>query len=385
MRTYLIFILIALVHCFLTIFIQNNIDPIHYIAQNFFVLELIGRRIYFPSEALYFFDLGNLILIWLIGRSFFTKNASLIPPLVYAISPWSNYLVSGESFYVYLSFLVLVMSYGLFLIKSEKNSIGLILLGSTAVIALYSSFLMIVTIPVIFLLLIVSKNYSFSILKKAILIIVISTLPLFFLIYFHQVGFKNILSNEIQIFSDPGLINMVNKYQGDARQEGFGIFAKLAENKYIFYPEFILLKFTKQFTPSTFFTSQEKLLSFSFTSPIFFGFLLPFFYGLYKILKSPFLRKILIISSVLVIPSILSKHIVDLNRLVIFSPVVILIISYGLIEIYKQRKDRRIYLFLVLTISLVVLQLIVSLSDIHLREKARFVKYHGENYEIEKQ
>ncbi len=384
-KEYFLFIVILLAHSLFTIFLHNSIDPVHYIPQNFFVLELIEKRMIIPFEILFLLDMGNMVILWLIGKKVFHSKFSLIPPLVYAISPWSSYLVSGGSFYVYLSFLVLVMSYGLFLIKGEKRSTGLILLGSTAVVALYSSFLMMVIIPIIFLSLIISKIYALNIFKNAILILVISMVPLLLLIAVYQMGFKNIISNEIQIFSDPGLINMVNKYQGDARQEGFGRYAKLAENRYIFYLEFILLKISKQFAPSTFFTSQEKLLRFSFTAPIFFGFLMPFFYGFYKVFKSSYLRNVLFISGILVIPSVLSKYIVDLNRLAIFIPVLIFIISFGLSEIFKQKRKNRVYLFVILSIILVLFQLTITVSDINFREKPRFVKYYGENYEIGKQ
>lgn len=208
--------------------------------------------------------------------------------------------------------------------------------------------------------------------------------PLFFLILSNQVGFRNILNEEVKIFSDPGLINTVNSYQGAAKEEGLGILARISENRYIFSAEYILLKYIKSLTPATFFTSQEKLLGFSFSPPIYLGFVVPFFYGLYQILQFSNIRKILLLSALLIIPSVLAKPMVDLNRLILFLPVVIFVMSYGFIKMI-EKKGKKAYLLLILTIAIIFLQLFVTISDIRFREKDRFIKYYGQNYELGKQ
>ncbi len=377
-----IFAAILLVHFFFLIFIQNNLFPIHFDPKKLFVLDLIGKTFIIPQWLFYILELGNLILLWIISKRIF-GNYSLILPLIYAISPWGSYLAAAGSFYIYLLFLVLLGLYGFILLKSKKF-MGSILVSGTIILLGYSSISFLFLIPIIFILP-VFKLISFKDLKYSLIIISILILPLLFLIQKNNIGFRNILNNETKIFSDPGLLNMINSYQGAARQENLGGLAKISENKYLFSLENLILKYTKQLVPSNFFTSQEKLLNFSFTPPIFLGFLIPFVYGFYHLLKFPQI-KLILLSTLLVTPSVLSRYAVDLNRLIIFSPVVMIIISYGLIGLIKQKK-RIIKLFLYISIFFVAFQLIVVLNDIQIREKDRFTKYYEleRNFEVGKQ
>ena len=382
-----LFILIILGHLFFSTFIYGILFPIHFVTLNFFILALIGKTATIPYQGLIILDLGNLFLLWFIGRKVFQSGFSLIPPLIYAISPWSSYLVAAGSFYIYLLFLSLNIFSGLLILRTGKSYLGFTLVVIPAILLIYSSVIFTFLVPTIFIFLVVFKIFSLQSLKIILFILIITTVSLIFIISGNHFGFKNIFNNEIEIFSDPGLLNMVNSFQGEAQKDGFGNLAKISENKYIFYTEYVGLKYTKQLIPATYFTSQEKLLKFSFTPPVFLGFLIPFLYGLYKLLLVSFTRRSLFLSTLLGLPSILSKQLVDLNRLIIFAPVVIFVISYGVILLIKQRKEKLINLFLILTIFLVLFQLVVTLSDISLREKDRFIKYyeHEQNYEIGKQ
>jgi len=376
-----IFVGVVIIHQLLTNFIYSNLYPIHFADKNFFVLELIDKTLNMQNILIFFFDMGILILLWLIGKKVFSSRFSVLPPIIYTISLWSSYLVSAGSFYIYLSFLILLIFYGLLLIKSNQRFWGTALVIGATSIATYSSLFLMLLLPVMLILIVVFKITPVNELRLSIPAVIILILPLVFLIYNNQSGFKNILSNEVQIFADPGLMNTVNSYQGAAKQKGLGLLARISENKYLFSVEYVILKFTKQITPPTYFTPQEKLLNFSFTPPIFLGLLVPFLFSLYQILKSSFLRRNLFLSSLLVIPSVFSKQMVDLNRLIIFMPVVTLIISYGFIKLYEQGKDKE-KAFLILTLFLVTFQLLVTLSDINLRERSRFIKYHSQDYEI---
>lgn len=378
-----IFAAILLFHYLFLIFIQNNLFPIHFDPKKLFAFDLIGKTFTIPSELLYVLEAGNLILLWIVSKEIFNKY-SLILPLIYAISPWSSYLVAAGSIYIYLLFLILIGFYGLLILNSNKI-IATILISGAVIILGYSSISLFFLIPIIFLLPLL-KLYPLRLLKYSFLIIAIFLIPFFFLIQKNTVGFTNLLNNEIKVLSDPGLLNMVNVYQGVSQQQGLGKLAKMSENKYIFTLENVFVKYTKQFIPSNFFTSQEKMLNFSFSPPIFLGFLIPFVYGLFKIINLQN-RRVLFISSLLVIPSVLSRNMVDLNRLVLFAPVVMIVISLGLIELFKQRQAKIVKFFLYLTIIFVVFQMIVVLEDIQTREKDRFTKYYEfeRNFEVGKQ
>lgn len=383
LKNYSLLLTIILIHEFWVIFIQNALFPIHFAPSNLFIFELIGKQVNISSTMLFLLDTGNIILLWLISKRIFA-GFYFIPPIIYAISPWSIYSTVAGSFYVYLSLLILISFYGLILIQSGRRLLGSILFMGAALTAVYSSLLMFLVLPTIFLLLIIFKIDS-HINSKFLVLLIVLLLSLLFLFYGNKAGFRNIISNEIKIFDDPGLLNTVNSYQGAAKEAGFGSLARISENRYIFFTEFVFLKYIKQFTPSTFFTSQEKLLNFSFSPPIYLGFLIPFTFGLFQILKSSSLRKVLFLSTLLVIPSVLAKSIVDLNRLFIFMPILILITAYGLILFLKQRKNKAVFIFLTISIFLVAFQLLVTLFDIQLREKDRFIKYYGTNFELGKQ
>jgi hypothetical protein len=150
----------------------------------------------------------------------------------------------------------------------------------------------------------------------------------------------------------------------------------------LFYSEYLILKYVSQLVPNVFFTPQFKLLGFSFSPPIFLGFIIPFAYGLYRLLKDAGARKIILISTILVVPSVLANELVSLNRLILVSPVLIFIITFGLTYMYKLRTTKVSKIFLTLTLILIVFQTIVTITDIRFREMARFNQYFGQKYEL---
>jgi hypothetical protein len=379
-KIYLSLLGLLAINLFFVIFIQKSIYPIHLSPQNFFLLDLIGKNFYLPSALIYISELGNVVLLWLIGRKFFKSYQTLIPPAIYAISPWGSYLTAGGSFYIYLLFLSLVFTYSLLIIKDSTKSTGIILFLVSSLIAVYSSMFFLALIPVFIGLILIFKIIPFKNLKISIIVFIILISPLVILIGKDRATFKNVIQNQVQVFADPGIVNTVNSYQGSARKENLGILARISENKYLFSGEDLLLKYVEQFAPATSFTSQEKLLEFSFSSPIFLGFLIPFFYGIYLLLKSANARKIIFVSTFLVMPSVLSQELVNLNRLVIFMPVIIFIISYGLIKLIEQKSKKRIYVLIF--VVLIILQMFITISDIKTKEKARFNEYYGQNYEV---
>src|SRR5581483_4919479 len=129
----------------------------------------------------------------------------------------------------------------------------------------------------------------------------------------------------------------------------------------------------------TYFTPQEKLLNFSFSPPIYFGLMIPFLFGLYKLIKNVKSYQIILLTSLtLIIPSLLAKDLVNLDRLILIMPSIIFLISYGLVSIFQQ-KSLKSKIALWIVIILVVVQVLVSLTDISTREYLRFQRYFGEN------
>ena len=354
----------------------------HYTAQNLLFAELLHKFVYVEGPLYILISLFCPIVLWLIAKKIFNKRFALIPPIILLLSPWGWYLTLANSFYIFMFFLTLIIVYGIVLIRSGNKILGNILITIGSIISIYSSSIFLVLIPVGFILSILLKIVNFKQVKYSVVILIVLTLPLLIFVSKNNVGFRNTLSRNVKIFSDPSLLNSVNRFQGAAEEMGLKNLSRISENKYIFFTEYSVLKYTTQLVPKTFFTPEYKLLGFSFSPPVFIGFVIPFIYGLYLALKKAELRNILFVSTLLTIPSILANEQVALNRLILFSPVILLLISYGLINFYEERKKTTVRNFLALTLFLVIFQLFVTINDIRFKESQRFVQYFGNKYEM---
>ncbi|MCL4415383.1 MAG: hypothetical protein M1365_01585 [Actinobacteria bacterium] len=318
-------------------------------------------------------------MMWLIGKIIFKKIWSNLFSLFFAISPWFVYSVALGSFYIYLLCLILIIFLSLYLIKSDKRKTGGAIFVISSALLLYSSVIFIFSYLLFICGLFIFKFIPLSKVKLSLTLVLVICLPLIILMFRNPLGLRNIISNEINFLSDPGLINGLNVFRGESEKQGFGKFSKISENKYVYLSRYMVLKFTQNIFPSTFFTSEEKLVGFSFAPPVYLGLLIPFLYGVYLALASKTLKKVLLLSLVLVIPSFLSKKIVDLNRLILFEPIIIFMIIYGL-ERLNDKKNKINIVILVLCSVLLITQLIVTVSDINFREYPRFKRYYENVY-----
>lgn len=78
-------------------------------SDNFlFLSEILGINFYLSHPFYVFVDLVVLLLVFILGKFFFSGLAGLIMAFLYAISPWSSYMVLGKS--AYLLSLVFLLS-----------------------------------------------------------------------------------------------------------------------------------------------------------------------------------------------------------------------------------------------------------------------------------
>lgn len=369
-------------YIFSLVFIILTLYPIHFVSHPFFISELISYPFTLPAWSIYFFGGLNIIVLYLISRQI-SNNYSYLPALIYGLSPWFAYSAAANSFYIFLLFLILIWFLGLLSIR-QKNIFGRILFILSSITLIYSSAILFLLSPLLIALLIYSKFILWSDIKKTTLKLAILAIPLILASFLNITGIKNIYTNQIKFLSDPGIINSSNVFQSQARTRGYIFLAKVSQNKYLYSSKYLLNKLIKNVTPSTYFTPQEKLLGFSFTPPIFVGFLIPFLVGLFFCLKDPVLRKYLLLSSVLTLPSFFSQQPADLNRLLIFSPILIFLICFGLTLLLNKKIRFHRYL-ITLCLALVIIQLFVSIFDISHREFPRYQRYKGNNFEIAKQ
>lgn len=373
-----LFLLIIGINHIILAFLIRSIYPIHLSGTQPLIFDLLQVNVRIPFFGVYIANLLNHLLIWLIGRRLFSPKQSLLPVLIFACSPWSIYLTVAQSFNIILLCFILMQILGIIYIRIKKISLGIVVSTVGIILTLYSS-LLLLSIYLIILNLVMFSLINLRRIKLLLLIVLILCLPLVYSSIKNIIGVKNIYLNQVNIYSDPGLLAFVNKLQGESRKAHLGVISRIAENKYAYIGEYTILKIFKNLAPATYFTAQEKLLGFSFSPPILVGFMIPFLYGLFSIISSMKLRNYFLLSTILIAPSILSKSLVNLNRLLLFEPVIAVISSYGLINL-NQNKSKRFFLYL--TIFLVVLQLLVTVFDINQRDFFRYERYFGSGFEI---
>lgn len=355
-------------------------------SHNLFILDLLGINFSFNFPFYLIFGVLSILLFGLIASRLFGKRLAPLSVLFFAISGWLGYLIVFESFYIYLMFLILVFCWGYILLLGKHTKLGrLLIISSTALLILSALSTAIMTIFVLTILIL------FKFLDKRSLSYLLSTIIIIFLflgavMFSKTSAVKNIYSTQITFLSDPGILNESNRLQGNTKQEGFPLLARLVENKYLYTTKYIALKTASHLNPSAYFTQEEKLANFSFTPPIFLGLIIPFAYGLYGLTKQPKNRKYLLLGFCLTIPSILSQKMIDLNRLVLIAPLIFLIVGFGIKQLIQNRNRLSRILF-VSTIILVVLQFAFVANDINRREETRYNVVFGENpsFEVGKQ
>lgn len=367
---YLSLLVILIIAIVLRIHIISNIFINAFITEPLFITDLLGKGVIIPWRVILLLDLCNIFLFFLVGSKIQNIKFGLLTSLLYGIIPWVAYAQLFGSIYIFFLFFLLIFFYGATLLKESRR--GIVIIIASNVVLLYSSLFSWFILP--FLILVIHEA---SINKTVYLRLY---LPMIFIVFLSVLmlssknitGIKNIYQNQIGFLSGPELKNSINSFRGESQQAGFGSFSKLGENRYIYLSNYFVLKLFKNIVPSTYFTPQEKLFNFSFSPPIYIGFLIPFMYGIYNLLKSSSMRRYLLVSPVFLIPSVLAKPLVDMERLVIMVPVAIFIITYGLMLLLNYRKQLIFRLFFFGTLLLVLLQLSVTQSDIALRESTRY-------------
>ncbi len=375
-------VILILIFSLFVIFLSystNILYPYHFNTQNLFIFDLLGIIFQFPLIVFYFLAFFNFILVGIISWNIFPSKFRFYPLIIFSITPIFHYLTVAGSFYIYGLFLVLLSIYAITLILKGNENFGRLLFLISVLISIYSSLSLAILYIFFLFILIFMKIDILNKSKVIIFLLFLGFLPLIFISFQKQHAFRNIYQNQITTFANPGLMSENNRLQGDSKKEGFRLLSKISENKYLYFSRYIFLKFLNHFSPGVYFTAQEKLLGFSFTPPIFLGFLIPFVTGLFVIINQPKIRKYLLFSLILIIPSLLSQKLIDINRLVLIFPVVIGIISLGFIKIQTNIFQKKYQLALLAIIFLLIIQILFTTLDMKTREIPRYIKYYGNN------
>ncbi|MDQ5930312.1 MAG: hypothetical protein QG594_2100, partial [Bacteroidota bacterium] len=263
---------------------------------------------------------------------------------------------------------VLLLAYGLFLIKNNNPRIGFCITSLGIFLTVYLNLLM---LPVVILILlaafkkkIFSRSYS-----RSLQIFFVLILPLLIISLMHPVNVSLVMKREISLFREVKLVNSINVFRGESEKLGFPILGKLIENKFTYFGRHVLFNFLTALSPYTYFTQQFPLLGFSFSPPVFLGFLIPSLYYLIAVVKKhkP-IFDLLLIAFPLLIPTLLHSYFPDMNSLVIFLPLLLVFISRGIDLLVNDKKNLLIFIMLIL----VFFQASTTLYDLSTREPARY-------------
>lgn len=351
----------------------TNFNP-----DTIFITDLLGRSIIFPYYATAVFGLLNMFLLFLIAKHIFGTKIAFWAYIIYGVSPWTSYIEFTGSIYVFLLALILTSFYGLILVKSGRRRLGFSLFVAGILLLLYSSLLMWIVVPLLIWSVIKINFVSFNKLKIILATALLFCLPVLIFSIVNFRGLKNITKNQITIFSNPGLISVLNKFQGENMTFKFKNVPRIIENKYTYLGQHLMSIALTSSNPINFFTPQIKLLDFSFSPPILLGFIISFTFGLFSIRKWKKPIPILVALFALYIPSLLSRKAPDFSRLMIFSPIIFIFIALGLKNLLSSSKIINKYLVFTMII-LVVLQLFFTFSDILTREPLRLYYLYGQN------
>lgn len=341
------------------------LSPLSYLPQPLLFSDLVSNPVTLHSWLVIVCGVLNVLLIWLISKRLFNSPYTLLPPLIYGTSPWFSYLAITGSFYIYLLTMILILINGLLSSRDGDKKLAQATIIISSVLIIYSSFYGLLVLTVLAWLKI-NQSYLF--------LILLLSAPLMIMAVKNPEGLQNITSQQVSIFTDPGLRNSYTTLIGENNQSGYSKLSKISENRFIYIAKYTLNKTVKQLMPGVYFTPQERLLNFSFSPPLYLAFLIPFLTGLYQIALDKNRRKYLFISLLLIIPSLLSSKIVDINRLHLFSPVIIFIIVFGITVISKIKTPVRV-LLTSLIIFLLLVQLGYILYDMSKRERPRHDRY----------
>lgn len=326
--------------------------PLHYPSTNWFFSELISRPIAVP----YWLCLGsvvlNPILVYRIARRILPKH-EVMAVGIYCLSVWPVYLaVAGSAFVVWLMF-GLVGIWGVGNITNFWGRtgaiIGIVVLG-------YGSLVMLLVVVGSLLLTKTWKN------QKHFLLVL---MPLFLLMLVNWQGTVNVWRQQITLVPEYALaIN--DNFRGQTQQAGMGILSKIAENKWDFYAIYGLNKLLLNISWQSFFTTQVKLLGFSFAAPVFVGFLVPMIFGMIVLSKK---WHYLVAGGLLLLtPSLLAEKSPSLERLVLIYPVIVYLIVAG----WEAMRKQKLRWLSWLCVGLVVGQVSICIFDIPYREFTRY-------------
>lgn len=347
-----------------------------------FFTEYFYKHIYLTIWGGLGFGLGNIVLFYILGYKLNGFIWGIALALLYAISPWTAYtdLFGGNNTYT-LTWILLTFIAAVFFKESYKLSIYML---TFSLLGLLSSSIFGTLILIVILTGLFTSDYFNKQQKKQITMSsFVSACLLIAMLFLNMEATQNITKNSTNFFYDIGLVNSVNTLRGETSAYNLNLLGRLVENKYLYILEEFIVRTVFSLSPGAFFTPQHRLFNFSFSPPIYLGFIIPLAIGIYVVVCR---RKYFFISMLLFlgfsIPSVIDKYSPNLSKLILASPIIFIYIGLGLqkilSDVQSQTRARNINrVLLILTIVIVLVQVLATLGDISLREGMRFSQFYN--------
>lgn len=371
-KDWIIFLIICYLALIFRAYILNALFPLKIGQEPLFLTELLGFKLILPSWWVWIADVFNVFAIWQIGKRILKPKTALFSALIYSLSPWIAYSVVGGSVYISLLLTLLSIFLGILFIRENRLIAGVIFISLGIIFSLVISVWSWFIVPALFISSYFITFISYKQLRFWLFFVTVIAIFFVILAFRNIEALSNVTKNQFTIFSDIGLINAVNGFQGELKETGYSKIGKLVENKYTYFSQTVTLSFLKNINPSIYFSPDAQMLKQSFTPPIFIGFFIPFIYGLrnLKVLWKRY-KYSLIVLFFLAWPSILSLDSPNITKLILISPIFFYLISEGLIGELLSAKDKITKLIMITTISLIIFQFIVFIFDLQTREFQR--------------
>lgn len=336
-----------------------------FFGNQLLIFELAKKSFNLPVGVIFFCSCLNIFLLHQIIKQKFSPKVAFLSAFLYSISSWTIYLGFFNSVYILCLFWLLLFSWS----TQLKNKLGNVIPFVAILGGLITSFFLWIVFPGLFLLILVNSPKK----QVAVKYLLVFFLAIFLLIivYLRSLSELKVQTlNQIGLFQNIASVALVNKYQGEDKMAGIGNLGQVSDNRYSYFLEYFIYNLLVHFFPVTYFTPDFSLLSFSYSPPILFGFLLPTLVGLKEVIIKLGFKNFLIIFLSLILPSVLSEHGPDLNKLVLVSPLIFLLIGVGVAHLWEKKAK----VLLGALILLVVFQQLMVISDIYLREPLRINK-----------
>lgn len=178
-------------------------------------------------------------------------------------------------------------------------------------------------------------------------------------------GFRTYFIHEVSFLSNIGIYNSANDLQKELMDNNLLWLGRWVENKYIFLLSTLGVNNLTAFYPSTYIIADDQIYS-SIVPVLFVSFIIPFYIGLIQLINKK--DKLLLLFPFCLVPAVVSRNLVDVERLLLFSPLVYFCVGKGFSLCLKKVPKTWLFFVNVLFFSSLFGQFVMVYTLIYIHE-----------------